>query len=196
MASAPRGHPVHQQDALGMPGQDRRHGLLDGRDVVPGAAAGHQEPERLAHESSPPIPADHESGFVPALTPAVTARTVQGMVRVGSGQAMASPLSSDRSVRRGSGVKRDFACTFTRHRSPVLVALRLQSRLRQEGRARTFSGPCPDLSRAQTLALSCRYEDLLTRRGSQRGRVPLQRSITSSDSSKATRPSHLAVSPR
>jgi hypothetical protein len=38
-------------------------------------------------------------------------------VRAGS----AWPLSSGRSVRRGSRVKRDFACTFTRHFSPVLV---------------------------------------------------------------------------
>jgi hypothetical protein len=45
----------------------------------------------------------------------VTARTVRGMARVRSGQAPAWPLRSDRSVRRGSGVKRDFACTFTRH---------------------------------------------------------------------------------
>ena len=44
----------------------------------------------------------------------VTARTVQGMARARSGQALAWPLVSDRSVRRGSGVKRDFACTFTR----------------------------------------------------------------------------------
>jgi hypothetical protein len=42
-----------------------------------------------------------------------TACTVQGMARVRSGQAAAWPLVSDRSVRRGSGVKRDFACTFT-----------------------------------------------------------------------------------
>ena len=45
----------------------------------------------------------------------VTARTLQGMARVRSGQAPARPLVADRSVRRGSGVKRDFACTFTRH---------------------------------------------------------------------------------
>jgi len=44
----------------------------------------------------------------------VTARTVQGMARVRSGQALAWPLSSDRSVRRGFRIKRDFACTFTR----------------------------------------------------------------------------------
>ena len=42
-------------------------------------------------------------------TSAVTARTLQGMARVRSGQAPAWPLVSDRSVRRGSGVKRDFA---------------------------------------------------------------------------------------
>jgi hypothetical protein len=43
--------------------------LLDRRDVVPCAAAGHQEPERLAHACSPPLPADHRSGCVPAQTP-------------------------------------------------------------------------------------------------------------------------------
>jgi hypothetical protein len=79
----------------------------------------------------------------------VTARTLQGMARVRSGQAPAWPLSSDRSVRRGSRVKRDFACTFTRHFSPVLVVLRLQSCLRLEGRTRTLSGPSPDLSPAR-----------------------------------------------
>jgi hypothetical protein len=78
----------------------------------------------------------------------VTSRTVQGMARVRSGQAPAWPLVSDRSVRRGSGVKRDFACTFTAHVSPVLVAPRSQSRLRLEGRTRTLSGPSPDLSSA------------------------------------------------
>jgi hypothetical protein len=41
-------------------------------------------------------------------------RTLQGMARVRSGQASAWPLSSGRSVRRGSRIKRDFACTFTR----------------------------------------------------------------------------------
>jgi len=86
----------------------------------------------------------------------VTARTVQGMARVRSGQAPAWPLVSDRSVRRGSGVKRDFACTFTRRFSPVLVALRSQSRLMLEGRARILSGPSPDLSQATTLATSGR----------------------------------------
>ncbi|MGZ4619815.1 MAG: hypothetical protein ACXV3F_14155 [Frankiaceae bacterium] len=50
----------------------------------------------------------------PGVRP-VTARTVQGMARVRSGQAPAWPLVSDRSARRGSGVKRDFACTFIRH---------------------------------------------------------------------------------
>jgi hypothetical protein len=43
----------------------------------------------------------------------VTARTVQGMARVRSGQAPALLLSSDRSARRGSGVKHDLACPFT-----------------------------------------------------------------------------------
>jgi len=94
----------------------------------------------------------------------VTARTVQGMARVRSGQAPAWPLVSGRSVRRGSGVKRDFACTLTRRFSPVLVARRSQSRLMLEERARTLSGPSPDLSQATTLPPSNRSEDLLTRR--------------------------------
>jgi hypothetical protein len=75
-----------------------------------------------------------------------------GMARARSGQAPAWPLSSDRSVRRGSGVKRDFACTFSRHFSPVLVFPRSQSRLKLEGRTRTLSGPSPELSPARTLA--------------------------------------------
>jgi hypothetical protein len=60
-------------------------------------------------------------GLVPACASPVrrwspvTARTVQGMARVWSGQAPAWLLVSDRSVRRGSGVQRDFACTFPRH---------------------------------------------------------------------------------
>jgi hypothetical protein len=91
-------------------------------------------------------------------------RTLQGMARVRSGQAPAWPLVSDRSARRGSGVKRDFACTFTRRFSPVLVARRSQSRLMLEGRARTLSGPSPDLSQAATLPPSGRSEDLLIRR--------------------------------
>src|SRR6266702_1693153 len=82
----------------------------------------------------------------------VTARTVQGMARARSGQAPAWPLSSDRSVRIGSRIKRDFACTFTRHFPLVLVVLRSPSRLRLEGRTRTLSGPSPDLSPARTLA--------------------------------------------
>ena len=48
---------------------------------------------------------------VPGSCP-VTARTVQGMARVRSRQAPAWPLSSDRSVRRGSRIKCDFAWTF------------------------------------------------------------------------------------
>jgi hypothetical protein len=43
----------------------------------------------------------------------VPTRRLQGMARARSGQAAAWPLSSGRSVRRGSGVKRDFACAFT-----------------------------------------------------------------------------------
>jgi hypothetical protein len=85
---------------------------------------------------------------------------LQGMARVRSGQAPAWPLSSDRSVRRDSGVKRDFACTFAWHVSPVLVALRPQSRLRLEGRARTLSGPSP-AQVSKNPVPPARYEDLL-----------------------------------
>jgi hypothetical protein len=60
---------VDQQDALGVPVEDQRQGLLDDVHVVPGAAAGHQEPERLAHDRSPPLPADHKSKSGPAQTP-------------------------------------------------------------------------------------------------------------------------------
>jgi len=55
-----------------------------------------------------------------------------------------------------SGVKRDFACTFTLVFPPALVALRGQSRLGLEGRTRTLSGPSPDLDPAKTLAPSAR----------------------------------------
>jgi hypothetical protein len=57
-------------------------------------------------------------------------------------------------VRRGSGVKRDVACTFIRHLSPVLVVPRSLSRLRLEERTRTLSGPSPDPSPARTVAPS------------------------------------------
>jgi hypothetical protein len=40
------------------------------------------------------------------------------------GQAMAWPLVSGRSVRRGSRVKRDFACTLASLFPPLLVVLR------------------------------------------------------------------------
>ena len=109
--------------------------------------------------SYPPSEAQHDGlSFAPGNC-SVTARTVQGMARVRSGQAPAWPLSSDRSVRRGSSVKRDFACTFTGHLSPVLVVLRSQSRLRLEGRTRTLSGPSPDLSPTRTLAPSGLHAD-------------------------------------
>ena len=91
-------------------------------------------------------------------TSAVTARTLQGMAHVRSGQAPAWPLVSDRSVRRGSRVKRDFACTSTDAFPSVLVVLRVQSRLRLEGRTRTLSGPSPDLSPARALAPSVRCD--------------------------------------
>ena len=76
--------------------------------------------------------------FIPRIfrimgTCTVTARTVQGMARVRPGRLLPDPYLLVRSVRRGSRVKRDFACTFTWLLSPVLVVLRSQSRLRLEG---------------------------------------------------------------
>jgi hypothetical protein len=56
---------VDQQDTLGMLVKDDRQGPLDSWYVVLGAAAGHQEPERLALTCSPPLSADHRSGCVP-----------------------------------------------------------------------------------------------------------------------------------
>ena len=94
----------------------------------------------------------------------MTTRAVQGMARVRSGQAPAWPLSSDRSVRRGSRVKRDFACTFARHFPPVLVALRSQSRLRLEGRTRTLSGPSPEIGMARALCAFASHGMLLSRK--------------------------------
>jgi hypothetical protein len=91
----------------------------------------------------------HGSGSRP-----MAARTVQGMARVRSGQAPAWPLVPDRRGCRDSGVKRDFACTFTGPLPAVFVVLRPQSCLMLEGRTRTLSGPSPDLSPARTLALS------------------------------------------
>jgi len=53
-----------------------------------------------------------------------------------------------------SGVKCDFACTLAGHFPPVLIVLRSRSRLRREGRARTLSGPSPELRLIRTPALS------------------------------------------
>ena len=84
----------------------------------------------------------------------MTARTLQGMARVWSGQAPAWPLASDRSVRRGSGVKR--ALRENVHQSLLArdpLPVRSQSRLRLEGRARTISGPSPDSDPSVVIAL-------------------------------------------
>src|ERR1700722_426765 len=73
------------------------------------------------------------------------ARTLQGMARVRSGQAPAWPLVLTGVLAVVPRVKRDFAgCTLTGAFPPVLIALRAQSCLGLEGRARTLSGPSPD----------------------------------------------------
>ena len=79
----------------------------------------------------------------------MTTCTVQGMARVWSGQAPAWPLSSNRSARRGLQGQARLRVTFTRHYSGCARCLRPQSCLRLEGRARTLSGPSPDLSSAR-----------------------------------------------
>jgi hypothetical protein len=85
---------------------------------------------------------------------AVSARTVQGMARVRSGQAPAWPLVLTGVSAEVSRVKRDFACTLTGAFPPVLAVLRAQSRLGLEGRARTLSGPFPELRLTRPPALS------------------------------------------
>jgi hypothetical protein len=85
----------------------------------------------------------------------VTARTVQGMARVRSGQAPAWPLSTDRSARRSPGSVRDFACTFTRNFPPVLIGLRSKLRLMLEGWTRTLSGPSQDLAQDLRVLVFC-----------------------------------------
>ena len=91
----------------------------------------------------------------------VPGRTLQGMARVRSGQAPAWPLVSDRSVRRGSRVKRDIACTLAGAFPPVLVALRAQSRLGLEGRTRTLSGPSSDLTSSVSVLVRCSLREPL-----------------------------------
>ena len=58
----------------------------------------------------------------------MTARTVQGMARVRSGQPLPAPWFLAGVSAEVSRVKRDIACTLTRHFSPVLVVLRARSR--------------------------------------------------------------------
>jgi hypothetical protein len=84
-------------------------------------------------------------------SPWLIARQLHGLHLAGAGPRPAGgrscpTLNYQPSVRRGSGVKRDFACTLTGVFPPVLVALRAESRLGLEGRTRTLSGPSPDLS--------------------------------------------------
>jgi hypothetical protein len=98
----------------------------------------------------------------------VTACTVQGMAGVRSGQARPAPWFLTGVSAEVSRIKRDLACTCTRHLPPVLVALRAGSRLRLEGRTRTLSGPSPDLSQPGLLHLLPRCEGLLFRRSMQR----------------------------
>jgi hypothetical protein len=108
--------------------------------LCPEAVSGRGEGVRVARCPSSPGCCDHPHLGGNGTRP----------VRAGSCLA----LVFCRSARRGSGVKRDFACAFTRRLLPVLVVLRPRSRLMLEGRARALRGPSPDRSPARTLAPS------------------------------------------
>ncbi len=125
------------------------------------------------------IPSCYRSCECSALSPVATLSSADGRCccchrccQLGVGRPVASrpapcrgwPASGPGRLRPGpwflTGVSAetpgssDFACTFTRHFSPVLVALRVQSCLRLEGRTRTLSGPSPDPRAARTFVLS------------------------------------------
>ena len=108
------------------------------------------------------------------------------MARVRSGQAPPGPRLLAGVPAEVSRIKRDFACTSARHVLPVLIVLRSQSRLMLEGRARTLSGPSPDLSQPVLFASSVIYgqvvivlADLITDVGpaSRLARVADQRAV-------------------
>src|SRR5580693_796323 len=79
------------------------------------------------------------------------------MARVRSGQAPPGPRLLSGVPAEVSRIKRDFACTSARHVLPVLIVLRSQSRLMLEGRARTLSGPSPDLTQPVLFASAVTY---------------------------------------
>lgn len=74
---------THEDDARGGAGLGSARGLLDSGHVIPGVAAGHQEPERLAHDCSPPMPAPG-----PACDRADGAGDGSRLVRAGYGVAL------------------------------------------------------------------------------------------------------------
>ena len=135
----------------------RRLDHVEGR---PSASAEHIPSWRGSHERYALSPVADARRWLPLLLSPllsaavwVTTHTVQGMARrpVRAGSRLALVFCPE--CPRGSGVKRDFACTFTRHLPPVLVALRAPSRLRLEGRTRTLSGPSPDLTSSVSVLL-------------------------------------------
>jgi hypothetical protein len=86
-----------------LPGSDRKYPALTGRSGTQRARCLRSRTTVGAWSSSP-LSDLRITRLLLAICP-VTARTVQGMARVWSGQAPAWPLVSDRSVRRGSAVK-------------------------------------------------------------------------------------------
>jgi hypothetical protein len=125
---------------IGLSGSDRKFPALTGR-------SGTQRARRLRSRTTVGASAPWSS------SPPTACR---GWPASGPGRLRPGPWFLTGVSAEVSGIKRDFACTFTRHLPLVLVVLRSESRLMLEGRTRTLSGPSPDLSPAGTLALSVR----------------------------------------
>jgi len=113
----------------------------------------------------------------------------RGWPASGPGRLRPGPcLLTGVSAETRSRIKRDFACTFTRHFPAVLVALRSQSCLRLEGRARTLSGPSLALSPARTHGSSAWREDLRRGRSPAAGRRAARTCRSPAGQSKRRRP--------
>jgi hypothetical protein len=147
------GQPVCPQVSrcIGLSGSDRKFPALTGR-------SGTQRARRLRLRTTAGASAPWSS------SPPAACR---GWPASGPGRLRPGPWFLTGVSAEVSGIKRDFACTFTRHLPLVLVVLRSESRLMLEGRTRTLSGPSPDLSPAGTLAPSVRS-------GPDPGHVPLR----------------------
>ena len=84
----------------------------------------------------------------------MTAAPCRGWPASGPGRLRPGPWFLAGVSAETSGVKHDFACTFTRQLLLSSLPCRLQSCLRLEGRTRTLRRPSPDLSLALARAPS------------------------------------------